>query len=110
MTKLYPIHCHVLTMIINHITRLTEDNHEKSKPKIAFRTPSCSSIFFHTKPTETGAKTHGKKMIDRIKTENLKLPKKINIESISAIPVCIKTAPKTNKNVFLSAIQKYLSS
>ena len=49
-------------------------------------------------------------MIDRIKTENLKLPKKINIESISAIPVCIKTAPKTNKNVFFSAIQKYLSS
>ena len=35
---------------------------------------------------------------------------RLNIESISAIPVCIKTAPKTNKNVFLRAIQKYLSS
>ena len=39
-----------------------------------------------------------------------KLLNQINIESISAIPVCYKTAPKTNKNVFLSAIQKYLSS
>ena len=76
-----------MTIIINHITRLTEDNHEKSKPNIEFNTPSCSSIFFHTSPTETGARTHGKKIIERIKTENLKLPKKINIESIKAIPV-----------------------
>ena len=95
---------------MSHITKLTDDNHEKSKPKIALRTPSCSSIFFQTKPTETGAKTQGKNIIDLIKTENLKFPKKINIESIKAIPVWINTAPKTNKNVFFKAIQKYLSS
>ena len=77
-----------------------DESQEKSKPKIAFKTPSCSSIFFHTRPTETGANTQGKKIIDRIKTENLKLPKKINIDNIKAIPVWIKTAPKTNRNVF----------
>ena len=69
------------------MTKLIEDSHEKSKPKIEFNTPSCSSIFFHTKPTETGAKTQGKNIIERIKTENLKLPKKINMERIKAIPV-----------------------
>ena len=69
------------------MTKLIEDNQEKSKPKIAFKTPSCSSIFFQTNPTETGANTHGKKIIERIKTENLKLPKKINIDNSKAIPV-----------------------
>ena len=39
------------------------------------------------KPTETGAKTQGKNIIERIKIENLKLPKKINMERIKAIPV-----------------------
>ena len=88
---------------------LIVDSQEKSNPRMAFRTPSCSNIFFHTSPTETGAKTHGKNIIDLTKTEYLKFPKKINTESISAIPVWIKTAPKTNKKVFLRAIQKYLS-
>ena len=32
-------------------------------------------------------KTNGKKMIERTKTENLKLPKKIKIDKIKAIPV-----------------------
>ena len=41
-----------------------DESQEKSKPKIAFKTPSCSSIFFHTRPTETGANTQGKKIID----------------------------------------------
>ena len=49
-------------------------------------------------------------MIERTKTENLKLPKKIKIDKIKAIPVWIKTAPKTNRKVFFNAIQKYLSS
>jgi hypothetical protein len=66
---------------------LIDDNQEKSNPRIAFRTPSCSNIFFHTKPTDTGAKTHGKNIIDLTTTEYLKFPKKINMESINAIPV-----------------------
>jgi hypothetical protein len=96
--------------MIIHITKLIEDNQEKSRPKIALSTPSCSNIFFQTKPTDTGANTHGKKIIDLTSVENLKLPKKIKIDNIKAIAVCIKTAPKINKKVFLRAIQKYLSS
>ena len=72
---------------MSHITKLTDDNHEKSKPKIAFRTPSCSSIFFQTKPIDTGAKTQGKNIIDLITTANLKIQKTNNIDSIKAIPV-----------------------
>ena len=55
------------------MTKLTEDSHEKSRPKMAFNTPSCSRIFFQTSPTETGANTQVKNIIDRIKTEYLKL-------------------------------------
>ena len=87
-----------------------DDSQEKSNPKIVFNTPYCSNIFFQTKPTDTGAKTQGKNIIDLTNVENLKLPKKIRIDSINAIAVWINTAPKTNKKVFLRAIQKYLSS
>ena len=94
---------------MSHIASDTLDSQEKSRPIIVFKTPSCSKIFFQTNPTDTGANTHGKNIIDRIKVEYLKFPKKIKIANNNAIPVWIKTAPKTNKKVFLSAIQKYLS-
>ena len=98
-----------MTVIISHITRLIEDNHEKSNPKIALSTPSCSNIFYKTKPTDTGASTQGKNIINLTSVENLKFPKKINIDNIKAIAVWIKTAPKINKKVFFWSIQKYLS-
>lgn len=99
----------MFTVIISQIAKLTLDNHEKSMPIMLFSTPSCSNIFFHTNPTETGANTHGKNIMDLTNVEFLKFPKKINIESSRAINVCIKTAPKTNRKVFFKAIQKYLS-
>ena len=45
-------------------------------------TPSCSRIFFHTNPTETGANTQGKNIIERTKTENLKFFQNVNILTI----------------------------
>ena len=95
---------------MSHIASETLDSQEKSRPIIVFKTPSCSKIFFQTNPTDTGARTQGKNIIDLTSVENLKFPKKIRIDSINAIAVWINTAPKTNKKVFLRAIQKYLSS
>ena len=79
----------------------------KSKPKIAFKTPSCSSIFFHTKPTETGAKTQGKNIIERIKTENLKLTQKVALENgVTSIVILPNQTPKLNNPSIIDHIYK----